>query len=231
MTLHNNVDSKKLWWNRCTELTNNTYINLGDRSAQIINRHIKNGIFYVRNFLSLDECDYLIKNSKERISNSTVVDPSTGYFVTDSGRISQGTYFERGASPVVTTIEQRLARLSGLPELNGEGLQILYYKVNGEYRPHYDYFDPAISGSALQLEQGGQRIVTIIMYLNNVENGGGTIFPELDLEFLPEKGAALMFSSITREGALQPQSLHGGSPVTSGVKWIATRWIRENFYI
>jgi prolyl 4-hydroxylase len=228
---HTGKPALEAWWARCDELAAATRVNLGDCVAQVTGRNARNGIFYLRGVLSHDECDAMIEASAARIRGSTVVDPTTGQFVPDSRRSSFGTHFDRGGDPVVKAVEQRLAVLSGLPEPNGEGLQILHYRVGGEYRPHFDYFDPATPGCALQLKHGGQRLLTIILYLNDVEGGGGTIFPELGLEFLPEKGAALMFASMTREGALQPQSLHGGSPVTSGVKWIATRWIRVGAYV
>lgn len=228
---HGGKPALEAWWARCDELGGANRIDLGDRVAQITGRHVRNGIFYVRGLLSTDECDAMIEASAARIRSSTVVDPATGEFVPDHRRSSEGTHFERGANPTVAAVEQRLARLSGLPEPNGEGIQMLHYRVGGEYRPHFDYFDPATPGCALQLKHGGQRLLTIIMYLNDVDGGGSTVFPELGLEFLPEKGAALMFASMTREGALQPQSLHGGSPVTAGVKWIATRWIRVGAYV
>lgn len=228
---HSGRPALEAWWARCDELATATRVDLRDRVAQLSGRHARNGIFHLRGVLSHEECDALIEASAARIRNSTVVDPGTGQFVPDSRRSSQGTHFERAANPVVAAVERRLAWLSGLPERNGEGLQILHYRVGGEYRPHFDYFDPATPGCALQLKHGGQRLLTIIMYLNDVDGGGSTVFPELGLEFLPEKGAALLFASMTREGALQPQSLHGGSPVTAGVKWIATRWIRLGAYV
>jgi len=218
------------WWTRFAELSQLNHVNLGDRTAVIAGRQLAHGILYLRDLLSADECDTLVADAERRIEGSTVVDPETGRFVPDPRRSSMGTYFERAANPVVAAVEQRLAVLSGLPEVNGEGLQILFYQVGGEYRPHFDYFDPANPGYAAQLGHGGQRLLTIILYLNDVEGGGGTIFPELGLEFLPAKGAALMFASLDREGALQPKSLHGGNPVTAGQKWIATRWIRLGAY-
>jgi len=219
------------WWARCDALGRSNRVDLGDRSAELVGRHPGQGIFYLTGVLSDDECDTLVRDSAARIEGSTVVDPQTGRFVPDARRTSSGTYFARGATPVVQALEQRLAVLSGLPEPNGEGLQILYYQVGGEYRPHFDYFDPATPGCAAQLERGGQRLLTIILYLNAVDSGGGTIFPELGLEFLPQKGAALMFASLDRQGQLQKRSLHGGSPVTAGCKWIATRWIRVGAYV
>jgi len=219
------------WWTRVETLAGGNSVELGDREALILGRHTPNGIFYLRNLLAPEECDAIVELSSSRIKRSTVVDPKSGDPVPDPRRTSHGTFFEAAANPLIATVEARLARLCGLPVKHGEGLQILHYTKGGEYQPHYDYFDPGVSGSAKQLARGGQRIVTIIMYLNTVEQGGGTSFPELGLEFLPEKGAALMFSSLTRDGRLQSQSLHGGTPVTAGVKWIATRWIRINPYV
>lgn len=218
------------WWRRVDALATGNSVALGDREALIRGRHTANGIFYLRKLLDQGECDAIIELSSSRIQRSTVVDPQSGDPVPDPRRSSQGTFFEAAVNPLIAAVEARLARLCGLPVEHGEGLQILHYTEGGEYQPHYDYFDPSVAGSTKQLARGGQRIVTIIMYLNTVEQGGGTIFPELGLEFLPEKGAALMFSSLTRDGRLQSQSLHGGSPVKDGVKWIATRWIRINPY-
>jgi len=216
----------RAWWQRADELAGSNQVHLGDRVAQIIGRHAHNGVYYLRNILSHEECDAIIRLASARIEASTVVDPHSGESVPDSRRTSKGTFLAARASPVTSTLESRLALLSGLPEKHGEGLQILHYREGGEYQPHFDYFDPLVAGSTRQLARGGQRLVTIIVYLNEVRCGGGTTFPSLGLEFLPEKGAALMFASLTRDGGLQPQSLHGGAPVTAGEKWIATRWIR-----
>jgi len=218
------------WWSRIDALAGTRRVDLGDRVALVAARQGDHGIVFVRKVLAPEECDAIVEQSSPRIERSTVVDPVSGASVPDPRRTSHGTYFEAGANPLIGAVEARLAQLSGLPQAHGEGLQILHYTVGGEYQPHFDYFDPSVAGSAPQLARGGQRIVTIIVYLNEVEGGGATIFPELGLEFLPEKGAALMFTSLTRDGRLQPLSLHGGAPVTAGAKWIATRWIRINPY-
>ena len=69
---------------------------------------------------------------------------------------------------------RRAAQLAGH---NGEGLQVLHYKPGAEYKPHYDYFDPVHPGSASILKRGGQRVGTLLMYLNTPKKGGGTIVP------------------------------------------------------
>jgi len=228
---HAGHPSLQAWWSRIDALAGTRRLDLGDRVARVAARQMDHGIVFVREVLAQDECDAIVEQSAPRIERSTVVDPVSGASVPDPRRTSHGTFFEAGANPLIGAVEARLARLSGLPRAHGEGLQILHYTLDGEYQPHFDYFDPTVSGSTRHLERGGQRIVTIIVYLNEVEGGGATVFPELGLEFLPEKGAALMFASLTREGRLQPLSLHGGTPVTAGTKWIATRWIRLDPYV
>jgi prolyl 4-hydroxylase len=111
------------------------------------------------------------------------------------------------------------------PEENGEGLQILHYGPGAEYKPHYDYFDPAEPGTPTILRRGGQRVGTIVMYLAEPEKGGGTVFPDVHLEVGPRRGNAVFFSYERAHPSTR--TLHGGSPVLAGEKWIATKWLRE----
>lgn len=114
-----------------------------------------------------------------------------------------------------------------LPEENGEGIQVLSYNIGQEYRPHWDYFDNTTEGGALCYNRGGQRIATLIMYLANTEEGGETIFPKANIQVNPIKGNAVLFYNCTPDGKEDPLTLHGGTPVIKGEKWIATKWIRK----
>jgi prolyl 4-hydroxylase len=140
-------------------------------------------------------------------------------------RTSNGMFFSRGESELLRRIEERIGRLVNWPVENGEGIQVLNYKPGAEYRPHYDYFDPAEPGTPTILRRGGQRVATLVMYLNNPEKGGGTTFPDAGIEVSPQKGNAVFFSYPRP----QPDSLtlHGGAAVVEGEKWIATKWLRE----
>ena len=131
---------------------------------------------------------------------------------------------------MVASIEQRIAHLLQWPLENGEGLQVLHYRQGGEYRPHFDYFSPEHVGSAKHLDQGGQRIATVIMYLNQVQEGGATIFPSINLSLSPKRGTAIYFSYCNSQGQVDPQTLHGGAPVLAGDKWIVTKWLRQKRY-
>lgn len=180
-------------------------------------------------FMTDAECDELCELSKGSLTKSTVVDDTTGDSVGHAQRISQGTYFTLGQNALVQRIEARISEITNTPAVNGEGLQILNYVGGGEYRPHFDYF-PDNEGGRVHKARGGQRIITVIMYLNNVTAGGATILPKINLSVYPKKGSALYFSYFNSLGQVDPVTLHGGAPVIEGEKWIATKWIREREY-
>jgi prolyl 4-hydroxylase len=182
-------------------------------------------IVVLADLLSAQECDALIEAARNRLARSLTVAVKTGAEEESADRTSQGMFFERGESELITRIESRLAHLLQWPVENGEGLQILHYGPGAEYKPHYDYFDPREPGTASILQRGGQRVATVVMYLNEPEAGGGTVFPEARFQCLPRKGHAVFFSYDRPHPSTR--SLHGGTPVVQGEKWIATKWLRE----
>ncbi len=183
------------------------------------------------NLLSHEECDELIALSRVKLKQSTIVDPQTGKHEVIEDRSSYGTFFNVNETPFIAKLDARIAAVMHLPVENGEGLQILNYKVGGEYKPHFDYFPPELPGSASHIAKGGQRVSTLVVYLNNVEQGGETIFPPLGLAITPKKGSAVYFEYVNEKGEVDPHTLHGGAPVTGGEKWIATKWMRAGKYI
>jgi prolyl 4-hydroxylase len=182
------------------------------------------------NLLSDEECDEMIRLSRGKLERSSVVNNETGGYDVHPHRTSYGTYFNRGENELIRRLETRIAELVQFPEANGEPIQILHYEPGGEYKPHFDYFDPKQPGNEQVLTQGGQRIATLVMYLNDVEAGGSTVFPEVGIDVLPRRGNAVYFAYCSETGSLDPRSLHGGSPVSAGEKWIATKWFRQREY-
>jgi len=183
------------------------------------------------NLLSAEECEEMIELSRGKLARSSVVNNETGAYDIHPHRTSTGTYFNRGENDLIRRIEARIAELVQYPEENGEPIQILHYEPGGEYKPHFDYFDPKHPGNEQVLMQGGQRIATLVMYLNDVEAGGSTVFPEVGIDVLPRRGSAVYFAYCTENGTLDSRSLHGGSPVGAGEKWIATKWFRQKRYV
>jgi prolyl 4-hydroxylase len=180
--------------------------------------------------LTAQECDELVELSRAKLKRSTIVDPNTGREAVINDRSSNGTFFNINENAFIAKLDQRISEVMNLPVENGEGIQILHYTLGGEYKPHFDYFPPADPGSQVHLAKGGQRVSTLVMYLNDVQAGGETVFPNLQLSVVPRKGSAVYFEYCNSLGQVDPQTLHGGQPVTAGEKWIATKWMRQRRY-
>lgn len=171
------------------------------------------------------ECAELIELARPRLQRAMTVDVD-GRNQVDQRRTSEGMFFGLNELPLVGRIEQRLADLLGVPASHGEGLQILHYLPGQEYEPHFDWFDPEQPGYAAITAVGGQRIASVVMYLNTPAKGGGTAFPELGLTVTARRGSAVYFAYESGDQS----SLHAGLPVLQGEKWIATKWLRERPY-
>jgi len=179
--------------------------------------------------LSMEECTGLVALAAPRLARSETVDNATGGTEINPARTSEGMFFERGEAPLIARIEQRIADLLQWPVDHGEGLQVLRYRPGAEYRPHHDYFDPVHPGTERILQRGGQRVASLVMYLNTPEGGGATTFPDVGLEVWPVRGNAVFFSYDRPHPATR--TLHGGAPVTLGEKWVATKWLRQGVFV
>ncbi|MDT0139234.1 2OG-Fe(II) oxygenase [Acidovorax sp. PRC11] len=200
-------------------------IDVGDRQVQVLMAMAQPRVVLFGNLLSPEECDAIIDAARPRMARSLTVATRTGGEEVNDDRTSNGMFFQREENPVVARLEERIARLVNWPLENGEGLQVLHYRPGAEYKPHYDYFDPAEPGTPTILRRGGQRVATLVIYLNDPEQGGGTTFPDVHLEVAPRRGNAVFFSYERPHPSTR--TLHGGAPVLAGDKWIATKWLRE----
>jgi prolyl 4-hydroxylase len=207
-----------------------TTLALPDRQVTVASQLADPEIVVLRDFLSAEECAELIELAKSRLARSTTVSRETGEAQLHHARTSDGAFFNRGETQLIDKIEQRIAALTGWPVENGEGLQVLRYGIGGEYRPHFDYFDPALPGSHTHLARGGQRLGTLLMYLNTPEAGGHTSFPRVGMTAAPIAGHACYFASSWAD-VIDPRSEHASVPVTKGEKWVATKWLRERQFI
>lgn len=179
----------------------------------------------LHNVLDQVECDALIEQARPRLERALTVD-SSGTQTIDDARTSSGMFFHIAETPLVQSIEHRIAKLLQLPVEHGEALQILHYQPGQQYEPHQDWFDPTQPSYAPVTRVGGQRIASLIIYLNTPEAGGGTHFPHAGLTVAAHRGSAVYFAYETGD----KQALHAGLPVERGEKWIATRWLRERPY-
>jgi prolyl 4-hydroxylase len=204
-------------------------LDAGDRQVHVIASLREPRILVFADLASAAECAALIDAARPRLERSLTVAVDDGSDRLHEDRTSSGMFFTRGETDLVRRIEERIARLVGWPVQNGEGLQVLQYLPGAQYKPHHDFFDPAETGTPALVKRGGQRVATLILYLNEPLRGGATVFPEARLDVLPRRGHAVFFSYDRPHAATR--TLHGGAPVLEGEKWIATKWLREREYV
>lgn len=175
----------------------------------------------IRGLLSPEECRYVITLAKPQLRPSVVIDPRTGGQMPHPVRTSTGMSFGPTLEDlVIHKLNRRLARATGTRVEWGEPLHILSYAPGQQYRPHLD----ALPGVA------NQRHWTVLVYLNQGYGGGETRFDLAGVEFKGAEGDALIFRNVDEAGQGDPSTRHAGLPVTQGVKWLATRWIRQAPY-
>lgn len=183
-------------------------------------------VVLLHNFLNNKECSHLISQATPKLGRSDVINEESGGGKIVDERTSQGMFFDdRGSDSIIKRIEEKISHLTMMPATYGEIIQVLRYGPGQEFKPHFDFFDGESIGGKEALENGGQRLATLIMYLNSVEKGGETIFPKIGVKITPKKGNAVLFYNCQPDGKEDPLTYHGGAPVVQGTKWIATKWL------
>lgn len=184
-------------------------------------------IYVVDDFISEDECQEFINCSKDKLQPATVVGLDNEQKLKD--RTNEFAWLEHHANESIHEVSKRLSILVQMPIRNAEMFQVVHYESGTEYKPHFDSFDQSTELGKKYWEPGGQRMITALIYLNDVKDGGATYFPELNISINPKKGNVLIFhNTISETTNINPRSLHAGMPVSSGEKWAANLWFREN---
>ncbi|MBM7095463.1 2OG-Fe(II) oxygenase [Bacillus sp. H-16] len=166
------------------------------------------------NVLDDEECNAIIELSRGELKRSKVGTDKQEHAM----RTSRGAFLDNHHSHVVSEVENRLCAIIGMPLSHAENLHILHYRPGEEYKAHMDSFTkPDVNN----------RIATMVVYLNNVEEGGETLFPKLGISIPPKRGTALYFEYFYNDPKINALTLHAGSPVISGEKWASTLWVRR----
>ena len=171
---------------------------------------------------------WIRRRAEQRLDVLRVYDAEAGGARAHDIRTSRGTGFGLLDTDVVLTLAAaRMAMASGLRLETFEPPNVLNYQVGQQYRPHYDFLDPAAPALADTLARQGQRTATFLAYLNDDYAGGETAFPELDWRFSGQAGDALLFFNVDDAGQPIRRSLHAGLPPAAGEKWLLSQWIRD----
>jgi len=182
-------------------------------------------ISVIEGFATAAECDWVMSRAQPHLHRAYVYDPSTtGYFARDA-RSNSSVEFGIGRSDVVIMgLRLRIQQVTKIDRL--EVSSILHYAPGQEFKPHFDFLDPALPGYVSDLERGGQRAATFLIYLNDDYEGGETEFPKLEWRCKGRRGDALFFWNLDLAGKPDRNTLHAGLPPASGEKWLFSQWLR-----
>jgi prolyl 4-hydroxylase len=208
---------------------NNTIVTC-DRVVRVAMRLERPVVAVLDDVFSAEECDAVVALARGKLQPSATLSPTTGENQVKEHRTSQGAFLDEPDNPLLARLNARIAQIMNQPVGHGEALHVLHYGVGAEYKPHHDYFDPANPGFAATLKRGGQRVATLIVYLNDVDEAGDTVFPKVGLSVVPKKGTGVYFEYVNGDGQLDDDTLHGGAPVLRGEKWVATKWVRQGVF-
>jgi prolyl 4-hydroxylase len=178
-------------------------------------------VYEIDNILTSKECQKLIKYSKSKeLTNSYVFDNDTN--VINDNRKSKTTWFKLNENEIESKCSKIAKKLTNKNDCNLENLQLVYYEPGGYFRPHHDATKNVNIDTVVT-----SREYTLLIYLNDIEEGGETVFPNLNLEIKPKKGKGILFRTLDDNDEIIPESLHGGNPVIKGEKWICNKWIHN----
>ncbi|XP_055848240.1 prolyl 4-hydroxylase subunit alpha-2-like, partial [Episyrphus balteatus] len=165
------------------------------------------------------EIEKLIEMANNKMTRATVT--SQNGSVVSNVRTSQFVFFPKEADKVFQIIDERVADMTSLNMDAAEEHQLANYGIGGHYSQHYDFFPFG------KRHTEDNRIATVLFYLSDVEQGGGTAFPYIKSLVKPKKGAAVFWFNLHTSGDGDARTMHGACPVLVGSKWVLNRWIKE----
>uniref|UniRef100_A0A8D8WGP3 procollagen-proline 4-dioxygenase n=1 Tax=Cacopsylla melanoneura TaxID=428564 RepID=A0A8D8WGP3_9HEMI len=145
-------------------------------------------------------------------------------------RISETAWLNEGDHPVTDVLLDRLnvriAMMTSRRIMTSESLQVNNYGLGGYFAPHFDalHYNPGFLKPNNDLDN---REATVMFYMSDVEQGGSTVFLDLQLVVPPQKGAALCWYNLKPDRTVDLDTLHGACPVLVGSKWVCNKWIHR----
>ena len=94
--------------------------------------------------------------------------------------------------PAVVRLISRISEMVMVHPDYFETPQLLRYAPGMYYRTHHD-----AAGRGPGSAYAGPRVYTAFIYLSDVDGGGETNFPDLGIKVKPERGAMLLWPSVT----------------------------------
>ena len=178
-------------------------------------------LFAVGDFLSQAECERLcaMVDQTARPSSLHEVDYDSGFRNSYSGDLDPADAFVMG-------IGRRIDDILGVDSSFGEAIQGQRYLPGQQFKPHNDWFYTTEKYWQGERKRGGQRSWTTMIFLNDVEKGGETHFTQIGIKIEPKPGVLLIWNNALPDGRPNEGTMHAGTPVIEGAKYIVTKWYR-----
>lgn len=190
-------------------------------------QHDHPAISTINGFIDNRTCAYIMRQAAPRMQRAYVNDGKGGAILDSSRTNSSMSFFPLDNDLVIQRINRKISKLVERPISFGEPLSVLHYTPGQTYKDHHDYFNPDYPAHRPHLKEGGQRIKTFLVYLNDDYEGGETCFPKLNWSFKGKAGDAILFDNVSDKGHLIEDSLHAGLPTKKGEKWLMSKWLKD----
>jgi len=170
---------------------------------------------------------HVMTKARPLLHGAHVKDSTSGRRIRDPMRTNTVALIELWLSDLIYyALCARIASATGDPINHQEPPNILNYRPGQTYQAHFDFINPDVPFFQNELLVQGQRTKTPLIYLNDDYEGGATTFPKADCAYKAVSGDLLVLHNTCANGEPDPQSLHIGSPPTSGEKWVFSTRIR-----
>lgn len=179
-------------------------------------------------FATTAECAWLIGLARGSLRRAKIYRKDAEGFTEAGTRTnSEADYTIGNADLVLRLMVERIAKAAGASPRSFEVAKLLHYEPGQYFAPHCDFQEPSTPALAREVERRGQRVGTVLVYLNDDYDGGETDFPRIGLRHRAAAGDALLFRNVQPSGALDYDTLHAGVAPTRGVKWVLSQWMRD----
>jgi prolyl 4-hydroxylase len=171
---------------------------------------------------------WLIKRAAGRLRRGEVNDFQSGEVRADPMRtatVAPFTMLERDL--IVVLMQERAARLTQVPLTHHEPPNVISYEPGQQYEPHFDFIDPRVPQFRDELSILGQRVYTLVTYLNDNFEGAETDFPRIGVRYRGQPGDMILFQNVRADGSPDERTLHAGLPPQRGRKWVLSQWLRD----
>jgi prolyl 4-hydroxylase len=180
-------------------------------------------LYSADDFLTPQECVAIVHRILAQLRPSTISAPPGGEY--DNAFRTSRTCDLYDSDPAVAALDEKICRAIGFDKGLAEPTQGQHYEIGQVFKTHTDFFKPYELDKYVMGELG-QRTWTFMVYLNDVEGGGETEFPEIGVKFKPKLGRAVAWNNLRATGEGNELTRHQSLPVTAGTKTIITKWFR-----